>query len=56
MEANFKETQLKHMRLGQEVELHSDLYGGGVSYTGRIQSLGLGTGSAFSIAGAKRQR
>ncbi|RBE74883.1 efflux RND transporter periplasmic adaptor subunit, partial [Xanthomonas oryzae] len=53
VEANFKETQLKHMRLGQEVELHSDLYGGGVSYTGRIQSLGLGTGSAFSLLPAQ---
>ncbi|MBD4612343.1 HlyD family efflux transporter periplasmic adaptor subunit [Xanthomonas citri pv. citri] len=51
VEANFKETQLKHMRLGQEVELHSDLYGGGVSYTGRIQSLG--TGSAFSLLPAQ---
>lgn len=53
VEANFKETQLKHMRLGQEVELHSDLYGGGVSYTGHIQSLGLGTGSAFSLLPAQ---
>lgn len=53
VEANFKETQLKHMRLGQEVELESDLYGGGVSYTGHIQSLGLGTGSAFSLLPAQ---
>ena len=47
--ANFKETQLRHMRLGQEVELRSDLYGGDVKYKGRITSLGLGTGSAFSL-------
>lgn len=53
VEANFKETQLKHMRLGQTVELHSDLYGGGVDYTGRIESLGLGTGSAFSLLPAQ---
>jgi len=53
VEANFKETQLKHMRLGQQVELHSDLYGGGVSYTGHIRSLGLGTGSAFSLLPAQ---
>ena len=46
VEANFKETQLKHMRLGQTVELHSDLYGGGVDYTGRIESLGLGASTA----------
>ncbi len=41
VEANFKETQLRHMRLGQEVELKSDLYAGDVKYKGRIQSLGL---------------
>lgn len=49
VDANFKETQLRHMRLGQEVELRSDLYGGDVKYKGRITSLGLGTGSAFSL-------
>ncbi len=53
VEANFKETQLKHMRLGQEVELRSDLYGSGVTYAGRIESLGLGTGSAFSLLPAQ---
>ena len=53
VEANFKETQLRHMRLGQEVELKSDLYGGEVHYTGRIDSLGLGTGSAFSLLPAQ---
>ena len=56
VEANFKETQLRHMRLGQEVELKSDLYAGDVKYKGRIQSLGLGTGSAFSLLPAERQR
>ena len=53
VEANFKETQLRHMRLGQEVELRSDLYGGEVKYKGRIDSLGLGTGSAFSLLPAQ---
>ena len=53
VEANFKETQLRHMRLGQEVELRSDLYGGGVKYKGKIDSLGLGTGSAFSLLPAQ---
>ncbi|KQO02319.1 multidrug transporter [Stenotrophomonas sp. Leaf70] len=53
VEANFKETQLRHMRLGQEVELRSDLYGGEVKYKGRIASLGLGTGSAFSLLPAQ---
>lgn len=53
VEANFKETQLRHMRLGQEVELRSDLYGGDVHYKGRVTSLGLGTGSAFSLLPAQ---
>lgn len=53
VEANFKETQLRHMRLGQDVELRSDLYGGDVSYKGKITSLGLGTGSAFSLLPAQ---
>ena len=53
VDANFKETQLRHMRLGQEVELRSDLYGGEVKYKGRITSLGLGTGSAFSLLPAQ---
>ncbi len=53
VEANFKETQLRHMRLGQEVELRSDLYGGDVRYKGHITSLGMGTGSAFSLLPAQ---
>ena len=53
VEANFKETQLRHMRLGQEVELRSDLYGGDVTYKGHLTSLGLGTGSAFSLLPAQ---
>ncbi|AXI83150.1 biotin/lipoyl-binding protein [Xylella taiwanensis] len=53
VEANFKETQLKKMRLGQPVLLSSDLYGGGVIYNGHVQSLGLGTGSAFSLLPAQ---
>jgi len=53
VDANFKETQLRHMRLGQEVELRSDLYGSDVTYKGRITNLGLGTGSAFSLLPAQ---
>jgi membrane fusion protein (multidrug efflux system) len=49
VEANFKETQLARMRIGQPVELTSDLYGGDVSFHGHVASLGLGTGSAFSL-------
>ena len=53
VEANFKETQLAHMRIGQQVALESDLYGKSVEYTGKITSLGLGTGSAFSLLPAQ---
>ncbi len=48
VEANFTETQLAHIRIGQPVELRADAYGDAVSYSGRVVSLGLGTGSAFS--------
>jgi len=53
VEANFKETQLAKMRLGQPVELTSDVYGGDIEYSGKLASLGLGTGSAFSLLPAQ---
>lgn len=53
VDANFKETQLGDMRIGQPVELHADLYGGDVTYRGTVASLGLGTGSAFSLLPAQ---
>ena len=53
VEANFKETQLAKMRLGQPVTLTSDVYGDDVEYTGNLASLGLGTGSAFSLLPAQ---
>ena len=53
VDANFKETQLRHMRIGQPVTLHSDLYGNDVTYHGRIDGLGIGTGSAFSLLPAQ---
>lgn len=53
VDANFKETQLHKMRIGQPVELHSDLYGSDVAYKGKIASLGLGTGSAFALLPAQ---
>src|SRR6185503_8529727 len=49
IDANFKETQLTHMRIGQPVEIESDVYGGKVKYQGKVSSLGIGTGSAFSL-------
>ena len=53
IEANFKETQLAGMRLGQPVKLHADLYGDDIEYDGHITSLGMGTGSAFSLLPAQ---
>jgi len=53
VEANFKETQLTKMRIGQPVEVHADLYGSDVRYDGRVASLGMGTGSAFSLLPAQ---
>ncbi|MDG2516384.1 MULTISPECIES: efflux RND transporter periplasmic adaptor subunit [Lysobacter] len=53
VEANFKETQLAKMRIGQPVKVHADLYGGDVEYDGRIAALGMGTGSAFSLLPAQ---
>ncbi len=45
--ANFKETQLQHMRVGQPVSVKVDAYGR--SWTGRVTNLGGGTGSVFSL-------
>ena len=53
VEANFKETQLHDMRLGQPVTLTADVYGDDVVYDGKLVSLGLGTGSAFSLLPAQ---
>ncbi|HUA81110.1 MAG TPA: HlyD family efflux transporter periplasmic adaptor subunit [Dyella sp.] len=53
VDANFKETQLTDMRIGQPVEIVSDVYGSSVKYKGKVQSLGVGTGSAFSLLPAQ---
>ena len=53
VDANFKETQLQKMRIGQPVTLDSDLYGGDVEYHGKVEGLGVGTGSAFSLLPAQ---
>ncbi|NBA95920.1 efflux RND transporter periplasmic adaptor subunit [Pseudomonas sp. R5(2019)] len=53
IDANFKETQLRHMRIGQPVDIVADLYGNDVKYSGTIDSLGAGTGSAFALLPAQ---
>ncbi|HEX2759843.1 MAG TPA: HlyD family efflux transporter periplasmic adaptor subunit [Rhizomicrobium sp.] len=49
IDANFKEVQLARMRVGQPVKIKADIYGGGVTYQGRIVGLGAGSGSAFAL-------
>ncbi|MBV4494874.1 HlyD family efflux transporter periplasmic adaptor subunit [Pseudomonas sp. SWRI12] len=53
IDANFKETQLRDMRIGQPVDIETDLYGSDVKYSGTIDSLGAGTGSAFALLPAQ---
>ena len=53
VEANFKESQLKNLRLGQPVTLEADVYGRHVDYHGVIEGLGAGTGAAFALLPAQ---
>ena len=53
VDANFKETQLRRMKIGQPVELVSDLYGKQTVYRGRVSGFSAGTGSAFSLIPAQ---
>jgi membrane fusion protein (multidrug efflux system) len=47
--ANFKETQLRKMRVGQKVDIEVDTYGGSRKYRGHIQSIAAASGSKFSL-------
>lgn len=49
LEANYKETQLKHVRIGQPVSFTADLYGKGVHYHGKVIGFQPGTGNAFAL-------
>jgi membrane fusion protein (multidrug efflux system) len=53
VEANFKESQLKNLRLDQPVELVADVYGKSITYHGVIEGLGAGTGAAFALLPAQ---
>ena len=53
VDANFKESQLRNLRIGQPVVLAADIYGRKVEYHGKIAGLGAGTGSAFSLLPAQ---
>lgn len=49
VDANFKETQLTNMRIGQPAKVYIDLYGSGVVYDGKVLGIASGTGSVFSL-------
>ncbi|MCX4164424.1 MULTISPECIES: EmrA/EmrK family multidrug efflux transporter periplasmic adaptor subunit [Paraburkholderia] len=53
VDANFKEVQLRHIRIGQPVELTADVYGSSVKYQGKVVGFSAGTGSAFSLLPAQ---
>ena len=53
VDANFKEVQLRKIRLGQPVKLTADVYGRKVEYRGTVEGLGAGTGSAFALLPAQ---
>jgi membrane fusion protein, multidrug efflux system len=49
VDANFKEVQLRNLRIGQKAEVRSDLYGGSFIFHGRVQGMSAGTGAAFAL-------
>jgi len=51
--ANYKEAQLRNVRIGESALLTSDLYGGGVKYHGKVVGIGGGTGAAFALIPAQ---
>ncbi len=53
VDANFKEVQLRNLRIGQKAEVRSDLYGGAFIFHGRVQGMAAGTGAAFSLLPAQ---
>jgi membrane fusion protein (multidrug efflux system) len=53
VDANFKEVQLRHLRIGQAAEVRSDLYGGSFLYHGHVKGMAAGTGAAFALLPAQ---
>jgi membrane fusion protein (multidrug efflux system) len=53
VDANFKESQLTHIRIGQAAHVHADVYGGDVTFDGRVAGLAAGTGGAFALLPAQ---
>jgi membrane fusion protein (multidrug efflux system) len=53
VDANFKEVQLRNIRIGQPVKMTADVYGKKVEYKGHVSGLGVGTGAAFALLPAQ---
>ena len=53
VDANFKETQLRDLRIGQPVDLNVDMYGGRHTFKGRIAGFTMGTGSTLALLPAQ---
>jgi membrane fusion protein (multidrug efflux system) len=53
VDANFKEGQLRRMRIGQKAKVTADLYGSQVEYEGEVVGVGMGTGAAFALLPAQ---
>jgi membrane fusion protein (multidrug efflux system) len=53
VDANFKETELRDLRIGQPVDLYVDMYGGKKVFKGRISGFTMGTGSTLALLPAE---
>ena len=53
VDANFKEVQLRHLRIGQAAQVRSDLYGGSFIFHGHVKGMSAGTGAAFALLPAQ---
>lgn len=53
VDANFKESELRDIRVGQPAKVEADMYGGKVEFHGKVVGLSAGTGSAFSLLPAQ---
>ncbi len=53
VDANFKETQLRNLRIGQPATVVADIYGSHVTYDGKVVGISAGSGSAFALLPAQ---
>jgi membrane fusion protein (multidrug efflux system) len=53
VDANFKESELRDIRVGQPVTIGADMYGSDIKFHGKVMGLSAGTGSAFSLLPAQ---